>query len=109
MQIKPITTDEQWFQYLRRAQRTDEGILAFMRLMMKTYPLGNWLHNLPTRGRKYKKIRLMVMCWDYYDSLTPDRRYECFNKFFETPLDKSNHFFQGFKRSGELTKEAQHD
>ncbi|MDN7060895.1 hypothetical protein FIV11_04015 [Lactiplantibacillus plantarum] len=98
MQIKPITNDEQWLQYLKRSQKNDEGVLAFMRLMVKTYPMGNWLHSLSTRGRKNKRIRLLVMCWDYYDSLTPERRYECFNRYFDAPLGKDHHFFCGYER-----------
>ncbi|MGX6407164.1 hypothetical protein [Lactiplantibacillus plantarum] len=98
MQIKPIINDEQWFQYLRRACKTDESVLAFMRLMMKTYPIGNWLHSMSCKGRKNKEIRLLVMCWDYYDRLSPDRRYECFNRHFETTWNRNHHFFWGYER-----------
>lgn len=97
MQIKSITNDAQWFKYLYRACKTDERVLAFMHLMLRTYPMGNWLHRLSTKGRKNKQIRLLVMCWDYYDSLTPERRYECFNRYFDTPLGKDHHFFWGYE------------
>ncbi|WP_047999398.1 hypothetical protein [Lactiplantibacillus herbarum] len=91
MKIKPITTDEQWFQYLRRAERTDDHLLGFIRLMMNTYPSGNWIRALHTRGRKYKQNRF------YYDGLTPERRYECFNRYFKTAWGKEHRFFQGWE------------
>lgn len=96
MQIKEIETDEQWYKCLRRALKTDESILAFGRLMIGTFPNGNWIRALKSNGRKYKKNRLLKMIWEYYDNLTPERRYECFNKVFETSLSKDAHLFKGW-------------
>ncbi|WP_143464124.1 hypothetical protein [Levilactobacillus enshiensis] len=87
MKIPSIVTDEQWFHYIRRAEKSDEGVIALVTIMMKTPISANWIWCLRTNGRRYKKNRLIRMIVLYYLNLSPARKKECLEKFFVVPKD----------------------
>lgn len=86
MKIKPITSDEQWFQYIRRAMKTDRGVVAVGNMLWRGY--GNWTGVLRSHGRKYKKQRLIKMIYTYYFGKPENERLKLLNKFFVLPEGK---------------------
>lgn len=87
MKIKAITSDDQWFHYLKRAARAngrneDKAIIASVSDILQTMYNHSWINALHSRGRKYKGNRLYKMCIKYFDSLTGKEQKNLIDKYF---------------------------